>query len=154
MTTQRVTIENDKKKFKIKVFKLSWPPHLTTLVQPLASQSWLLTTNLESTPYTVQPRRLYRHHYCLDPDGKFKKFFIPWRSVCRSSCQHVDHQQTDVVGLTKVLSFEQDSLTADSSSQRLPECRLQPHPTTLCCPSIVDRTATFHRWPHGYLCDW
>ena len=33
-----------------------------------------------------------------------------------------------------MLSFEQDPLTADSSSQRLPECRLQPHPPTLCCP--------------------
>ena len=33
-----------------------------------------------------------------------------------------------------VLSFEQNPLTADSSSQRLPECRLQQHPPTLCCP--------------------
>jgi hypothetical protein len=39
--------------------------------------------------------------------------------------------------LTTVLSFEQDSLTADSSSQRLPECRLQLHPPMVIAALIA-----------------
>jgi hypothetical protein len=66
------------KKIK-KIILLTISPHWHPTFRNLTAPLPVLTPdlNLESPPYTVQPRRLYRHHYCLDPDGKFTKFFIP-----------------------------------------------------------------------------